>query len=142
VVLDGVLDPMRNYQTLTLIGSIFGILIAVGFWIFASSFEPFVTEFATEETAMENRETMSYAAIAVPVVIILEIAVFVAKPTQLKPVGIFLIVVSVIVLIGTSWYGILPFALFLPAGIIALRYKPKPGEEPEVRYRSDGSPIR
>lgn len=137
---------MRNYQTLTLIGSIFGILIAVGFWIFASSFEPFVTEFATEETAMQNRQNMSYAVIAVPVVIILEIAVlvlvFVMKPTQLKPVGIFLIIVSVIVLIGTSWYGILPFALFLPAGIIALRYKPKPGEEPEVRYRSDGSPIR
>ena len=89
---------------------------------------------------------MSYAVIAVPVVIILEIAVlvlvFVIKPTHLKPVGIFLIVVSVIVLIGTSWYGILPFALFLPAGILALRYKPKPGEEPEVRYRSDGSPIR
>jgi hypothetical protein len=137
---------MRNYQTLTLIGSIFGILIAVGFWIFVSSFEPFVTEFATQETAMQNRENMSYAAIAVPVVIILEIAVlvlvFVIKPTHLKPVGIFLIVVSVIVLIGTSWYGILPFALFLPAGIIALRYKPKPGEEPEVRYRSDGSHIR
>lgn len=137
---------MRNYQTLTLIGSIFGILIAVGLWLFSSSFEPFITEFATEETAMQNREAMSYIAIALPVVIILEIAVlvlvFVIKPTQLKPVGIFLIVVSVIVLIGTSAYGILPFALFLPAGIIALRYKPKPGEEPEVRYRSDGSPVR
>jgi hypothetical protein len=67
--------------------------------------------------------------------------VFVIKPRQLKPVGIFLIVVSALVLIGTSWYGILPFALFLPAGILALRYKPKPGEEPEVRYRSDGSII-
>jgi uncharacterized membrane protein len=89
---------------------------------------------------------MSYAAVAVPIVIILEIIVlilvFVIKPRQLKPLGIFLIVVSVIVLIGTSWYGILPFALFLPAGILALRYKPKPGDEPEVQYRSDGSPVR
>jgi uncharacterized membrane protein len=89
---------------------------------------------------------MSYAAIAVPIVIVLEIVVlvlvFVIKPSQVKPIGIFLIVVSVVVLIGTSWYGILPFALFLPAGIIALRYKPKPREEPEIQYRSDGRPIR
>jgi hypothetical protein len=137
---------MRNYQTLTMIGSILGILTAVGFWILASSFEPFVTEFGTEETTTQNRQTMSYAAIAVPVVIILEIIalvlVFVVKTSQLKPIGIFLIVVSVIVLIGTSWYGILPFALFLPAGILALKYRPKPGEEPEVTYRNDGSPIR
>jgi hypothetical protein len=137
---------LRNYQTLTLIGSIIGILTAVGFWIFASSFESFVTEFGTEETVMQNRQAMSYAAIAVPIVIVLEIVVlvlvFVIKPNQVKPIGIFLLVVSVVVLIGTSWYGILPFALFLPAGILALRYKPKPGEEPEVQYRSDGSPIR
>jgi hypothetical protein len=89
---------------------------------------------------------MSYVAIAVPIVIILEIVVlvlvFVIKPNQVKSIGIFLPVVSVVVLIGTSWYGILPFALFLPTGILALRYKPKPGEEPEVTYRSDGSPIR
>lgn len=33
---------------------------------------------------------------------------------------------SAIVLIGTSSYGIL---LFLPAGILALKYKPKPEED-------------
>jgi uncharacterized membrane protein len=89
---------------------------------------------------------MDYASVVIPIVIILEIIVmvlvFVVKPNRLKPLGIFLIIVSVVVLIGTSYYGILPFALFLPAGIVALRYKPKPGEEPEVTYRSDGSPIR
>lgn len=142
---------MRNYQTLTLIGSIMGILTAVGFWIFASSFSAGLESlnesgFADPSTIAQNRGTMSYAAVAVPIVIVLEIVVlvlvFVMKPGQLKPLGIFLIVVSAIVLIGTSWYGILPFALFLPAGILALKYKPKPEEEPEVHYRSDGSPIR
>lgn len=142
---------MRNYQTLTLIGSILGILTAVGFWVFASSFSAGLESlnqsgFADQSTVTQNRDTMSYAAIAVPLVIVLEIVVlvlvFVIKPRQLKPLGIFLIIVSVIVLIGTSWYGILPFALFLPAGILALRYKPKIGEEPEIQYRSDGSPLR
>jgi hypothetical protein len=142
---------LRNYQTLTLIGSILGILTAVGFWIFASSFNAGLellneSGFADPNTVTQNRSTMSYAAVAVPIVIVLEsivlVLVFVISPRQLKPLGIFLIIVSVIVLIGTSWYGILPFALFLPAGILALKYKPKPGEEPEVRYSSDGSPIR
>ena len=128
-----------------------GILTAVGFWIFASSFSAGLESlnesgFGDSDTVTQNRSTMSYAAIAVPVVIVLEIIalvlVFVIKPNQLKPIGILLFVVSVIVLIGTSWYGILPFALFLPVGILALKYKPKAGEEPEVTYRSDGSPIR
>jgi hypothetical protein len=51
-------------------------------------------------------------AVAAPIVIVLEIVVlvlvFVIKPNkQLKPLGIYLIVVSAIVLIGTGWYGIL-----------------------------------
>jgi hypothetical protein len=113
---------MRNYQTLTLIGSITGILTAVGFWIFASSFSAGLESlnesgFADRNTVTQNRGTMSYASVAVPVVLILEIIVlvlvFVIKPNQLKPIGIFLIAVSVIVLIGTSWYGILPSTLFL-----------------------------
>jgi hypothetical protein len=122
------------------------MITAVTFWMVASSFEPLITEFGSEETVIQNRSTMDYASVVIPIVIILEIIVmvlvFVVKPNRLKPIGIFLIIVSVVVLIGTSYYGILPFALFLPAGIVALRYKPKPGEEPEVTYRSDGSPIR
>ena len=128
-----------------------GILIAVGFWIFASSFSAGLESlnesgFAHQNTVTQNRNTMSYAAVAVPVVIVLEIVAlvfaFVIKPRQLKPLGIFLIAISVIVLVGTSWYGVLPFALFLPAGILAVKYKPKPEEEPEVLYGSDGSPVR
>jgi hypothetical protein len=144
---------LRNYQTLTLIGSILGILTAIGFWIFSSSFSAGLESlnesgFLDPNTVVENRSTMSYAAVVVPIVIALEIVVlvlvFVMKPSkrQLRPLGIFLIVVSAIVLIGTSWYGILPFALFLPAGILVLRYKSKAGEEPEIQYRSDGSPVQ
>jgi hypothetical protein len=64
---------MRNYQTLTLIGSILGILIGVGFWIFESSFSAGLESldesgFVDPNTVVENRGTMSYAAIAVPIV--------------------------------------------------------------------------
>jgi hypothetical protein len=41
-----------------------------------------------------------------------------------KVVGIYLIVLSGAVLLGMGYFGVLPFALFLPAGIVALRYKP------------------
>ena len=128
-----------------------GITIAVGFWIFVSSFSAGVESlnesgFVNQNTVSQNRDTMSYATVAVPLVIVLEIVVlilvFVMKPKQVKPLGIFLVTVSVIVLISTSWYGVLIFALFLSAGMLALKYKPTPREEPEAMYRSDGSPIR
>jgi glucan phosphoethanolaminetransferase (alkaline phosphatase superfamily) len=61
--------------------------------------------FVNPSTVTQNRGTMSYAAIAVPTVIVLVIIalvlVFVLKPRQLKPLGIFLIVVSAII---QSWY--------------------------------------
>lgn len=44
-------------------------------------------------------------------------------PGHPKVVGIYLIVLSIVVFIGMGLFGILPFALFLPAGIVALRYK-------------------
>jgi hypothetical protein len=126
-------------------------MIAVGFWVFTSSVSAGLDSlnesgFVDHNTATQNRNTMSYAAVAVPLVIVLEIvvliSVFVIKPKHVKPLGIFLVAVSVIVLISTSWYGVLPFALFLPAGMLAIKYKPIPEEEPEVLYRSDGSPTR
>jgi hypothetical protein len=45
-------------------------------------------------------------AVAAPIVIVLEIVVLVLV-FVIKPLGIYLIVVSAIVLIGTGWYGIL-----------------------------------
>lgn len=67
---------MRNYQTLTLIGSILGILTAVGFWIFASSFSAGLESlnesgFVDPNTVVENLGTMSYAIVVVPIAIAL-----------------------------------------------------------------------
>ena len=56
--------------------------------------------------------------------------------TQTKVLGIILIIVAVAELILTSAIGIIPLALLLPAGILALRWKP-PGYEPT--YTSSGA---
>jgi hypothetical protein len=47
---------------------------------------------------------------------------FVVKNT--KAVGITLLVIGVIAMAITNLWGIMPFALLLPAGIVALRYNP------------------
>ena len=46
--------------------------------------------------------------------------------TRTKLLGVIFIVLGVIGVAITNGWGIIPFALLLPAGIVALRYKPKP----------------
>jgi hypothetical protein len=65
-----------------LIGSILGIMIVVGFWVFVSSFSAGLDSlnesgFADQNTVTQNRNAMSYAAVAVPLVIVLEIVVLI-----------------------------------------------------------------
>ena len=142
---------MRNYQTLTLIGSALSMIIAVGFYLFATGLSSMTESFnesgfVESDTLAQSRSTMAYVYVSVPLVIILEIValvlVFVAtKRQQVKIIGVLLIITSVVVLIATSWYGILPFALLLPAGIIAVRYKQKESEDSTV-YHANGSPVK
>jgi hypothetical protein len=49
--------------------------------------------------------------------------VFVVK-NNTKAVGFVLLVIGVITTLITNFWGLIPFALLLPAGIVALRYKP------------------
>jgi hypothetical protein len=65
---------MRTYQTLTLIGSILGILTTIGFWITVVGLDAFVTSFdesmrnsefytadpETERQYQENKNSMAY----------------------------------------------------------------------------------
>jgi len=48
---------------------------------------------------------------------------------KFKPLCIILIVLGVIVVIATGGFGIVGFAMFVVAGIVALRYKPKQSME-------------
>jgi hypothetical protein len=144
---------MRKYQTLTIIGTVIGILTTIGYWITISGLEAFVTSFdesmresefytpdpETERQYQENKASMAYINAAAPTSIVILVAVLIITmviKTQTKVLGIILIIVAVAELILTSAIGIIPLALLLPAGILALRWKP-PGYEPT--YTSSGA---
>jgi glucan phosphoethanolaminetransferase (alkaline phosphatase superfamily) len=57
-------------------------------------------------------------------IIMLVLTFVIANKT--KALGIILIVIGFIAMVITNFWGIIPFALLLPAGIVALRYKPLP----------------
>lgn len=151
---------MRTYQTLTLIGVIFGIIIA--FFVFAtlsalnigltSLEENFDTSTSTSQPEQRQSDlsgTGLRAGISILLMIVGLVLVF-ALPGHPKVVGIYLIILSVVVLFAIGFFGVLPFALFLPAGIVALRYKPQKRytkglndiEEKDYSDDEGGSPIK
>ena len=74
----------------------------------------------------ERASNMTFINAAVPFTILLEmgalVIVFAAtKKHYQRIVGVSLIVISVFVLIAISWYGISPFALLIPGGILAIK---------------------
>jgi hypothetical protein len=126
---------LRNYQTLTLIGSILGILIAFGVMatigvldITMTSFENFTSDTPDQlqQQKQERSSDMQYiyssGSIAVVLYIIALIIAFVIKE-RTKIVGIVLLVIAVATLILIGFFGVIGFALLLTAGIVALRYK-------------------
>ncbi len=113
---------MRNYQKLTLIGSILGIIIAFSLYMFLNSGSlNSQTELQTDLTEINTQ-----IGICIILLVIALIVVFIIQ-RQTKAVGIYLLMISIALLVGMGFYGILPFVLFLPAGIIALRYNPQNG---------------
>jgi putative exporter of polyketide antibiotics len=73
---------MRNYQTLTLIGSALSMIIAVGFYLFATGLSSMTESFnesgfVESDTLAQSRSTMAYVYVSVPLVIILEIVALV-----------------------------------------------------------------
>lgn len=129
---------MRNYQILTLIGSILGMLIAFGaiatvgvLDITITSFENF-TDSSEQETEIDRQERMAdmqyiygTGAGAIILYIVALVIAFVIKE-KTKIVGIILIILSVVTLILIGGFGVIGFALLLTAGIVALRYRKPP----------------
>src|SRR4249920_1675790 len=124
---------MRNYQTLTLIGSILGILIAFGVYatvgvldITLNLFENMTGKESETAPSIKREADKQYIStaigISIPLLIIALVLAFVIKE-KTKIVGIGLIIISIAVLIAIGGFGVIPFALLLPAGIVALRYK-------------------
>lgn len=124
---------MRTYQTLTLIGSILGFLISFGVYATAGVLDVTlnVLENMTDQESQTAPSTKRQVDIqhisgAVGISILLFIIALViafAVKQRTKIVGIILIIISVATLISIGLFGVIPFALLLPAGIVALRYK-------------------
>jgi hypothetical protein len=126
------LKKMRNYQTLTLIGSILGIIIAFSLYMFLMGSDSGLSSIEQNSTKSgslnlqtklhtDMTEISTQIGICIILMVIAVVVVFVLS-RQIKAVGIYLLMISLALLVGMGFYGILPFILFLPAGIIALRY--------------------
>jgi len=132
---------VRTYQTLSLIGCIIGIFISLGLiglgglllgtgdvlLNVSESIDP-----NNPETQQARREQQRVVAETAPFVAGLGLSLFMyiglipitfAVKNKTKVVGIILLVIGVITTAITNLWGIIPFALLLPAGILALRFK-------------------
>jgi hypothetical protein len=103
------------------------------------SFGNFTKQYGSQSTINQYQQGrqmfssgLNYMSVAIPVGIFGSVAamvlVFVIK-NRYKPLGIILIVLGVVVVVATGGFGIVGFAMFVVAGIVALRYKPKPSME-------------
>ena len=127
---------MRTYQTLTLIGSILGILITFGAYatigILYTTLNVFENMTGEETQTLPNTKRQAdiqYISTAAGVSIVLYILALVLSFSikwRTKIVGTSLIIIAIVTLIAISFYGVIGFALLLPAGIVALRYKSPP----------------
>lgn len=126
---------MRTYQTLSLIGNIFGILLSIGLFLlmgtlmgtsqyFLEMSNPSEQELRESEARVEEVSPfVGGLAFAFILYIIMLVLTFVIA-NKTKALGIVLIVIGFIAMLITNFWGIIPFALLLPAGVVALRYKP------------------
>jgi hypothetical protein len=131
---------MRNYQTLTVIGGVITILVALATWaifastdIFHGAFNEFESKYATQQQLQKYNEGrqmfangLAYMQVAIPTAIFVNIfamiGVFVFKD-KVKVVGSLLIVIGIISIITIGAFGIVSLGIFITAGIVALRYK-------------------
>ena len=133
---------MRTYQTLTLIGSILGIIISFGVYATAgvldvtlNVLENMTNQESQSAPSIKRQADIQYISGAVGISILLFIIALViafAVKQRTKIVGIILIIISVATLVSIGLFGVIPFALLLPAGIVALRFKTPPNEERHV----------
>lgn len=129
---------MRTFQTLALIGCILGMLLTIGLFL-TESFLIGTGEFflnmskslstnSTENAINQQKYNASKSSVSpflggLALAFLLYIAriviTFVVKNT--KAVGITLLAIGIIAMAITNAWGIIAFALLLPAGIVALQ---------------------
>jgi uncharacterized membrane protein len=132
---------MRTYQTLSLIGCIIGIFLSlaliglVGFLggtsdvllNFSESIDPTNPQTIQQRQEFERQQASTNAFIAGSFLsffmYIALIPITFATKNKTKAVGVILLVIGFITILITNGWGIISYALLLPAGILALRFK-------------------
>ena len=127
---------MRTYQTLSLIGCIIGIFLVVGLMLLLGGVKSVSDTLLnmsrpTESERQEHIATYAWVSPAIAglffaflIYIIILVVTFAVK-RRTKAVGITILLLGILTMAVTNLWGIIPFALLLPAGIVALRYKPR-----------------
>jgi len=113
---------IQTYQILSIIGGVLGLLITLAAAAALSFTSHMAQSFGGEGLAdSESEHYTTTVGIAIMIYISCFIVPFVIKKTKI--VGMYLLASSFVVLIATGLFGLLGFALLLPAGILALRHK-------------------
>jgi hypothetical protein len=140
---------MRPYQTLSLIGCIIGIFLMMGLYglmgigtVFNNvALNMTKTLGNSSQLALQQQRHDATEASWKPFIggvafsLLLYIAAipitFIIRKT--KAVWIVLIIIGVIAIASTNGWGIIPFALILPAGIVAIRTKQEQVNEGAIK---------
>lgn len=113
---------LRNYQTLSVIGGVLGITIVFFVYMVLGAIESISNSFGGDLVISDDLSFQIGISILLYIVAI--IVPFVIKNT--KVLGYLLIILSFTTFVSAGYFGILGFALFIAAGIAAIRYKQNP----------------
>ena len=113
---------MRTYQQITGIGVMIGILIAYGLLLTSPSID-------------------IYPLIISIFMIIGSLLIVFTHIKNTKIIGIYLMIVAIVALLARGSFGVLPFAIFLSAGIITLRFRSQK-EIVEQKMQKKRKPIK
>lgn len=113
---------MRSYQILSVIAGVLGLLIVFSVYAIMGTLAIFVENFGGGELTAKD-QVFFQVGVSVFLYVIVIIIPFVIK--QPKIVGYMLLILAVSTLISAGAFGIIGFALLIPAGIVGIRWKEK-----------------
>lgn len=113
---------MRSYQILSIIAGVLGLLIVFTVYAIMGTLAIFVESFGGGELAAKEQVFFQVGVSAFLYVITIIIPFVIKQP---KIVGYALLVLAVSTLISAGGFGIIGFALLIPAGIVGIRWKEK-----------------
>lgn len=120
---------MRNYQTLALIGGIFGIVVVpIILFSFAALLSVASVFSDSSDVDPETLGEMTAYSLIVSIIVSVIAIVIVFTSKKTKVVGYVLFGLAFVSLIATNISGVVTWVLFFVAGIVAVRWKERPDD--------------